>query len=145
MWVRHILRPGAAEKTAWIILSLSTELNGSECSYSPIVTCTQSLCSADLDHMAGPCERAIFMVAVFLFRVYRNTQGWGGTIGQTSLLWNQAQSFSWLIQTWLLALLIEVFVLNMNLSLCGVESWFKNRTELKLQTSTASDLSVCLH
>lgn len=59
MWVRHILRPVAAEprvKTARIIPSHRTELNGFDCSGRPVVTCAPCLCSADLDHMAGPCD-----------------------------------------------------------------------------------------
>lgn len=76
---------GQAYSQAWIILSLSTELNGSDCSYVPIVTCTGRLCSADLDHMARPCDKVIFMVVFFLFRVYQNA-GVRWNNGQTSLI-----------------------------------------------------------
>lgn len=73
MWVRHILRPEAAElrvKTARIILSHRSELNGFDCSERPVVTCAACLCSADLDHMAGPCDVTngrLFMVIPFFF------------------------------------------------------------------------------
>lgn len=43
-----------------------TELNGCDCSQRPVVTRTASLCSADLDHTAGPCDTVQIIYGYFL-------------------------------------------------------------------------------
>ena len=82
MRVRHILRPVAAEltvKTTRIILSHRTALNGFDYSEHPIVTCTVSLCSADLDHMAGPCDKVSYLW-LFLKRYSMPVKGHKGEV-----------------------------------------------------------------